>query len=102
MEGSYEPLRQQAANIQLLFRKMLDVPRSDISSRLRTEIDNLVMDIRAKRQPRTIEGRLLKIQQELLQARDKSRAIMRIDENIFLLKHCEQLRSALKKLPHYQ
>lgn len=100
-ERQYNILAQAAGDIERRFRNMIDDPNHSISEQLRGQIFGLLADIQAKKHPRTIEDTIKRIQQQLIRARELDELIMRIDENIELYKHCENLRLSLRKLPNY-
>lgn len=101
-DHEYDLLRQYAVEIENMFRSMLDVPQHAMARILRDEFRDLIIDIRGKKHPKTIEGRVQRIQQYLLKARTDGYVIMRIDENVELLKHCDKFKLSLRRFPNYQ
>lgn len=102
MDYEYSVLRERAISIENMYRNMLDVPRNVIAEALRNEFRELITDIRAKKHPNSLEQRIVRIQNHLIQSRSGGREIMRIDENVELHKHCEQFKMELRKFHHYQ
>ena len=101
MEPNYFLIYEQAAAGASKFYGMLDRPRHPMAMLIRKEIGLLTHEVRASKGPRSLEDRIKTIQGYLIQARQKGYEIMRIDENIALHQHYEQLRRELRKLDRY-
>jgi len=102
MNTEYYSIHQRAVGIQGMFQNMLDEPKHSLAQKLRDEIRDLILDIRANKHPKSIDGRVAAIQRHLLQSRNKGSEVMRLDENVHLLNTCEQFRRDLRKFPNYQ
>lgn len=101
MTHSYELLRQQAQTIEGMFKRMIDIPASSLARAIKNEIKDLIVDIRVQKNPRMLENRIIRIQQWLRECRSEDQ-IMRVDENMYLYKFCEEFRLTLRGLPNYQ
>lgn len=101
MTHSYELLRQKALAIEGMFRRMLDITDSSLTHSIKEELKNLIVDIRTQKNPRMLENRILRIQRWLKDSRSQDQ-IMRVDENVYLYKNCEDFRMTLRGLPNYQ
>lgn len=69
---------------------------------IRIEFTALIVDLRQRKHPHTIEDRVLRIQRQLMAVRDDTNKIMRINETVHLHKQCERFRMELRKLRNYQ
>lgn len=101
MKRSYESLRQQALMIEAAYKKVIDLPNSKLGQKIRFELRDLIVDIRMQKNPRTIESRIMQIQQ-ILKNSQSDEPIMRVDESVYLHNMCEKFRLALRSHPQYQ
>lgn len=102
IDQQYTALQRQAIGIEGAFRSMLDNPRHAVAKAIWVEFTALIVDLRQKKHPHTIEDRVLRIQRHLLSVRDGANKIMRIDETVNLHKQCERFRMELRKMRNYQ
>lgn len=102
IDQQYGALQRQAIGIEGAYRSMLDRPRHAVARIVWMEFTALIVDLRQKKHPNTIDARVLRIQRYLLSVRDGSNRIMRIDETVNLHKQCERFRMELRKLHNYQ
>jgi len=91
-----EELRKQADQLQNKVRNYLDQPQHAHAQSLVKEVEKLILDIRAKKHPLSIENRLKQIIKQLEAFTDDTIMDYRhIDE---IIQHSNDMRQATQKL----
>jgi molecular chaperone DnaK (HSP70) len=91
-----DELRKQAEQLQNKIRNYLDQPKHAHAQTLTREVDNLILDIRAKKHPLSIENRIKQVIKHLEAFTDDTIMDYRhIDE---IIQHSNNMRQATQKL----
>ena len=91
-----DELHKQAEQMQNKLRNYLDQPNHSAAQSLVREVENLILDIRAKKHPNSIENRLKQIINRLEAFSDDTIMDFRhIDE---IVKHSNNMRQSVQKL----
>jgi hypothetical protein len=98
----YDPLRNQAIQ---LHRKVQDFIGNDYAhpsaSMLQREVRELQEDFETGKHPRSIEGRIKTIQNQLRQTQNIQNSYMNYNEFDYLHDNFEEMRMTLRKLNNY-
>jgi len=101
MQQYYQPLYQQARDLQFRVHDQMNDPYHPMAQSLKTEVQQLTDDLNEQRNPREIEDRIKTIQHSLMQAQNSGANYMNIDHSTAMYHNFENLRQDVRRMPHY-
>lgn len=101
MQQYYQPLYQQARNLQYRVHDVMDNPNHPMAQVLRTEVQHLNDELQAEKNPRDIEDRIKVIQHTLMETQNSADHIMNVDHSAGLHHDYERMRFDVRRMPHY-
>jgi hypothetical protein len=101
IDPSYQPLYQQARNLQFQLHDALGTNAHPTASAMRNEMQHLVDDLEVKKNPRDIENRIKTIQHQMLQARNDGTNLMTYEHTDHFHDSYEQMRQDVRRLSAY-
>jgi len=100
MNPDYKPLYDQVVSLQHQFNDALQ-PDHPMSTALRSEVQELVTDVRENKNPRDIENRVKTIQQQLIQAQAQGDSVMNAERVDYFHNNFQRMQMDLRKFDTY-
>jgi hypothetical protein len=101
MQQYYQPLYQQARDLQFRVHDVMSDPNHPLAQGLRTEVQKLTDDLNEQKNPHDIENRIQIIQHSLMQAQNNRENYMNVDHSTAMYHNFENLRLNVRRMPHY-
>ena len=101
IDPSYQPLYQQAKDLQFQLHDVLGNTDHPQAFAMRQEMQHLVADLEVRKNPRDIENRLKTMQHQVLEARNDGSNFMSYEHTDHFHDRYEQLRQDVRRLSAY-
>jgi hypothetical protein len=101
IDPQYQPLYQQARDLQFQVHDALDDPQHPTAFALRQEMQHLVDDIEVRKNPRDIENRIKTIQHTMMEARTQPHSFMDPSHADYFHHTYEQIRENVRRFSDY-
>ena len=101
IDPTYQPLYQQARDLQYQFHDAIGTNEHPIAFDLRQEMQHLVDDLEIKKNPRDIENRIKTIQHQMQEARNQGANLMTFEHTDHFSRSYEQMRRDVRRLSAY-
>lgn len=101
LDPAYQPLHQQAKNIEFTIQNTLDDHNHPAARELRQEAREFVYDLESHKSPRNLEHRLRHMQQLLDQARHNYNSYMSIHDAEHIWRELEEMCQTIRKFNDY-
>jgi hypothetical protein len=101
LDPSYQPLYQQARDLQFQVHDALDDPNHPTAFVLKQEMQHLMDDIEVQRNPRDLENRIKIIQHSMLEARTNPNSFMDSQHADYFHHNYEQMRQNVRRFSNY-
>ena len=101
MDTYYEPIHRRVKDLQFRYHDVLDRPEHPAARLIRKEMRNLQTEIEMGKSPRSIEGKLKMVQNQIHQAERSGYGIMSPHDSYQFHHDFDHLNQDIRKLPHY-
>lgn len=101
MDPVYQPIYQQARNLQYQVHDTIDNHNHPSAVVLRNEMQHLVDDLETRKNPRDIENRIKTIQHTMLEARTQAHSFMDPSHADHFHRTYEQMRGQVRHFSDY-
>lgn len=101
MQQYYQPLYQQARDLQFRVHDVMEDPNHPMAQTLRIEVQKLSDELNEQKNPHDIENRIKIIQNSLTQAQHSGQNFINADNSMDLRHNYERMRLDVRRMPHY-
>lgn len=101
LDPSYQPIYQQARDLQFHVHDAMDNPNHPSAFVLKQEMQHLVDDLEVRKNPRDIENRIKTIQHTMLEARSQPHSFMSSQHADHFHHTYEQMRMNVRHFSDY-
>lgn len=102
MDQRYKELYKEVQKLRYRLQDRLDDPSHRIAQTLKAEVQRLEDEMEMSKKPRSLEDRIKVIQRHLVTAQDgPNTVVMNVEHADELHDAFEDMRMALRRLPHY-